>query len=104
MNYLLDTNIISELGKGPRCYYGVASWFNDIAADQIFLSVLVTGEIRVSTMTPAMVFEPREPDSLLIRKIKMACMVHSFMENPDNLKVIRGNEIENTVTARFAIP
>ena len=46
MRYLLDTNIISELRKGSRCNPGVSSWFNNVSADQIFLSVLALGEIR----------------------------------------------------------
>ena len=46
MNYLLDTNIISEIGKGPRCNARVASWYDSIEDAEIYLSVLVLGEIR----------------------------------------------------------
>ena len=46
MNYLLDTNIISEIGKGPRCNARVAAWYNSIEETEIYLSVLVLGEIR----------------------------------------------------------
>jgi len=44
--YLIDTNIISEVRKGRRCDPNVASWYRGIRDDELFLSVLVVGEIR----------------------------------------------------------
>ena len=46
MNYLLDTNIISEVRKGGKCNPHVAEWYDSIDDTEIFLSVLVLGEIR----------------------------------------------------------
>lgn len=46
MTYLIDTNVISELRKGARCDVNVAAWYGSIAAEDIFLSCLVLGEIR----------------------------------------------------------
>lgn len=46
MSYLIDTNVLSELRKGPRCDPRVARWFADVSADDVFLSVLALGEIR----------------------------------------------------------
>ena len=46
MKYLIDTNIISEVRKGARCDRDVAAWFESIADADIYLSVLVVGEIR----------------------------------------------------------
>lgn len=46
MSYLVDTNVLSELRKGSRCDSRVARWFADVPADDVFLSVLVVGEIR----------------------------------------------------------
>jgi toxin FitB len=46
LNYLLDTNIISELRKGTRCDAGVRKWFDSVDQAQLFTSVLVIGEIR----------------------------------------------------------
>ena len=46
MNCLIDTNIISEVRKGERCDGHVAAWFAAIDDEDIFLSVLVVGEIR----------------------------------------------------------
>ncbi len=45
MSYLLDTNVVSELRKtspDPR----VVAWFGAVRADDLYLSVLVVGEIR----------------------------------------------------------
>lgn len=47
MGYLIDTNIISELQKGPRTDNNVKAWFDKSAEDELFLSVLVIGEIRL---------------------------------------------------------
>jgi toxin FitB len=44
--FLIDTNIISEWRKGERCNANVASWFASIDANDLYLSVLVLGEIR----------------------------------------------------------
>lgn len=46
MNYLIDTNVISEIRKGDRCNRQVASWYASIEDAEIYLSVLVLGEIR----------------------------------------------------------
>jgi predicted nucleic acid-binding protein len=46
LSYLLDTNVISELRKGRRANSEVSAWFADLAAEEIFLSVLTIGEIR----------------------------------------------------------
>ena len=46
MNYLIDTNIISEVRKGRRCDPNVASWYEIIEDASLYLSVLVIGEIR----------------------------------------------------------
>jgi predicted nucleic acid-binding protein len=46
VNYLLDTNIISEVRKGAKCDPSVAAWYDSIDDGDVFLSVLVLGEIR----------------------------------------------------------
>ena len=46
VKYLLDTNIISEIRKGPRCHPNVAAWYSNIEEESLYLSVLVLGEIR----------------------------------------------------------
>ena len=46
MNFLIDTNIISEVRKGAACDRNVAEWYASIDDGDLYLSVLVTGEIR----------------------------------------------------------
>jgi len=46
VNYLIDANIISEVRKGERCDGHVAAWFASIDDEDIYLSVMVLGEIR----------------------------------------------------------
>jgi toxin FitB len=44
--FLIDTNVVSELRKGERADPGVRGWFSKVDAAEIWLSVLVVGEIR----------------------------------------------------------
>jgi predicted nucleic acid-binding protein len=46
VNCLIDTNVISEVRKGARCHANVAAWYASIEDGDLFLSVLVLGEIR----------------------------------------------------------
>jgi len=46
VKYLLDTNIISEIRKGPRCHPNVAAWYSNLEEESLYLSVLVLGEIQ----------------------------------------------------------
>lgn len=46
MTCLIDTNIISEVRKGDRCDPCVARWYASIRDEDLYLSVLVLGEIR----------------------------------------------------------
>jgi predicted nucleic acid-binding protein len=46
VSYLLDTNIISEVRKGDQRDPNVAAWYASIDDAEIYLSVLVLGEIR----------------------------------------------------------
>jgi hypothetical protein len=46
MGFLIDTNILSELQKGERADTGVKTWYANCDPEDLFLSVLVVGEIR----------------------------------------------------------
>jgi predicted nucleic acid-binding protein len=46
VNYLLDTNVVSELRKGSRVKTSVANWFALVSSEHLYLSVLVIGELR----------------------------------------------------------
>jgi hypothetical protein len=44
--YLLDTNVVSELRKRQRTHPNVQAWFQSAEEDELFVSVLVLGEVR----------------------------------------------------------
>ncbi len=46
MSFLLDTNVLSELRKGPRADARVRAWFADVHEADLFTSALVLGEVR----------------------------------------------------------
>jgi predicted nucleic acid-binding protein len=46
MGFLIDTNILSEVQKGDRADSGVRAWYDSVDARDLYLSVLVIGEIR----------------------------------------------------------
>jgi predicted nucleic acid-binding protein len=57
VSYLLDTNVVSEIRrKSPNP--GVEQWFASVSASELFLSVLVLGEIRQGIERLA----PRNPE------------------------------------------
>lgn len=46
LSYLLDTNVLSELRKGPRANNHVRAWLSHVSDEELYLSVLVVGEVR----------------------------------------------------------
>ena len=46
MSFLIDTNVLSEIRKGKNCDQNVRNWWVETDEDQIYLSVMVLGEIR----------------------------------------------------------
>jgi predicted nucleic acid-binding protein len=44
--FLLDTNVVSELRKADRSNVGVRRWMDAHITDELWLSVLVIGELR----------------------------------------------------------
>jgi toxin FitB len=45
VSYLLDTNVVSEIRRA-KPNTGVADWYASVPASDLYLSVLVVGEIR----------------------------------------------------------
>jgi toxin FitB len=76
VNYLLDTTIISEVRKGAKCDAAVAAWYDSIDDTDIYLSVLVLGEIRKG------VERARSSDPSQARALEkwLAAVVGSFAE------------------------
>ena len=46
MSYLVDTNVVSELRKRRRANQSVVAWFEEREPEELYLSVLVIGELR----------------------------------------------------------
>lgn len=46
MSFLIDTNVVSEFRKGDRADGGVRRWIAAAPDEELFLSVLVIGELR----------------------------------------------------------
>lgn len=44
--YLLDTNVVYELRKGDRANERVRAWLESVDEAELFVSVLVAGELR----------------------------------------------------------
>lgn len=44
--YLIDTSVVAELRRGERANAGVKEWFDKHAEHDLWLSVLVVGELR----------------------------------------------------------
>lgn len=51
MNYLLDTNVVSEWAK-PRQESGVGGWLANADEDRVFLSVIIIASRAVGLGTP----------------------------------------------------
>lgn len=59
MRYLLDTNVVSEIRKRERADGGVREWLAGARGEDLALSVLVLGEIRLGVLRLAR----RDPDA-----------------------------------------
>ncbi|MDS4032301.1 MAG: type II toxin-antitoxin system VapC family toxin [Candidatus Contendobacter sp.] len=46
MGFLIDTNILAELRKRERGNSGILQWYGGIEESEIYISVIVLGEIR----------------------------------------------------------
>jgi predicted nucleic acid-binding protein len=46
MAFLLDTNVVSELRKAARCSHSVRRWYENSPGEEMFISVVVFGELR----------------------------------------------------------
>jgi predicted nucleic acid-binding protein len=46
MAFLLDTNVVSELKKSARCSRNVWNWYDNTPGEDLFISVIVFGELR----------------------------------------------------------
>lgn len=74
MSFLIDTNVISEVRKGPRCNANVAAWYASIDDGDLHLSVLVLGEIRKAIELA----RPRDPSKAAALEIWLTSVDAAF--------------------------
>jgi predicted nucleic acid-binding protein len=74
--WLLDTSVLSELRKESRCDTGVRQWFEAAAEEDLFISVLVFGEIRQGIER----IRPRDPVQARALEKWLSVIVDGFAE------------------------
>jgi predicted nucleic acid-binding protein len=74
VTWLIDTNIISEVRKGPRCHPAVAAWWSNVEDRDLFLSALTIGEIRKGVET----LRVRDPDRARALEAWLRAIVQAF--------------------------
>lgn len=74
MSYLIDTNIISEIRKGPACDPSVARWWRGVAEDELYLSTLIVGEIRKGVER----VRPRDPTKAAVLEAWLDDVIAGF--------------------------
>ncbi len=74
MTYLIDTNVISELRKQDRANSNVAAWYETVSGEDLYLSVLVLGEIRQGIERA----RPRDPDKATALDRWLTLVAESF--------------------------
>lgn len=74
MTWLVDTNVISEVRKGPRCHPAVAAWWSGVEGRDLFLSALTLGEIRKGIEA----VRPRDPAKAIALESWLADVAAAF--------------------------
>ena len=74
MTWLVDTNIISEVRKGPRCHPAVATRWSSVEDRDIFLSTVTIGEIRKGVEA----VRARDPDKARALEVWLQAVVEAF--------------------------
>jgi hypothetical protein len=76
MSFLIDTNIVSEIRKKDRCNANVAAWYASVDDAELYLSVVVTGEIRKGVEMA----RRRDPDKAAVLASWLEQVVAAFGE------------------------
>jgi predicted nucleic acid-binding protein len=75
MAYLLDTNILAEVRKSTPDT-GVTAWLATVPGDQLYLSVLVVGEIRQGIER----LRPRDPKRATVYEAWLATLAADYAD------------------------
>lgn len=73
-SFLLDTNVVSEARKAGRADAGVRAWIASVRGTQLYLSVLVVGEIRQGVER----LRRRDPAQAEMYEAWLATLLHSY--------------------------
>ena len=76
MAFLLDTNVVSELRKADRCSRSVLRWYEKAPGEDLFLSVIVFGELRRGIES----LRPRDPATALSLEQWMRSLKTAFAD------------------------
>ncbi len=99
MTWLIDTNIISEIRKGRRAEPAVMGWWDKVADQDLFLSVLTLGEIRKGLDAVRL----RDPTYAATLAVWLADVTHAF--GPRVLPVDGAvADIWGQISARRSVP
>lgn len=75
MRYLLDTNVLSETRR-PRSDEGVKAWISSVPAGDLYLSVLVIGEVRRGIERLAR----RDPDQAVVYEAWLDTVLRDYAD------------------------
>ena len=75
MKYLLDTNVLSE-ARRPRGDEGVKGWLSSVPAGELYLSVLVIGEVRRGVER----LKRRDPDGAETYEAWLGAVLHDYAD------------------------
>lgn len=75
MSFLLDTNVISEARKANP-HPNVRSWFAGVAGTDLYISVLVVGEVRQGVER----IRRRDPGQAKVYEERLATLVRDFRD------------------------
>jgi toxin FitB len=75
VRYLLDTNVLSEALR-PRGDEGVKSWISSVPAGDLYLSVLVIGEVRRGVER----LKRRDPEQAAVYEAWLGAVLHDYAD------------------------
>lgn len=98
MSYLLDTNVVSE-GRRRDGEPRVVGWLTSVASDELFVSVLVLGEVRRGIDR----LRPRDPDQAAVFERWLADLHERFADRVIPIDTAIADEW-GRMTASIAVP
>lgn len=95
VNFLVDTNVISELRRGRNAAPHVAAWFASMPPERVFTSVIVLGEIRRGI---ELIANRDKPQAAILEKW------YASMRERLGVRILPIDELIMTVWAKISVP